>query len=264
MTMPSVNSFSYTRLSLLCRHSFIINKRIILVSLAGVTGAMILALFFLQTITGFRNWDHAEFLFTFIVLFILLGIIYGSSSFPAFRSKEKSLDYLMLPANPVDKFIFEFIVRIAAFIIVMPLLYWIAANIEAYIAHSLRPILPVSGFSFSKGISVIMHGNSVWHGIFFSQIMIFFLVSAFTGAAFFTSLPLIKNLFTLTLVFSAYSLYTYSIFRGFGLDHIDPAIKRVFFIHTKNQAYAFFSVAILVINMTLIVVSWFRLKEKEV
>jgi hypothetical protein len=229
-----------------------------------VTGAMILAIFFLQTVIGFRNWDHAEFIITFIVLFILLGIIYASYSFPAFRSKEKSVDYLMLPANPVDKFIFEFIVRIAAFVIVMPLLYWIAANIEASIAHSLKPILPVSGFSFSKGITGIFHGKSIgWQGLIFSQIMLFFLVSSFTGAAYFTSLPLIKNLFTLTVIFSAYSLYTYLIFRGFGLDHFDPVIKRVLFIHTKNQAYAFFSIAMLVINMTLVAVSWFRLKEKE-
>jgi hypothetical protein len=79
----------------------------------------------------------------------------------------------------------------------------------------------------------------------------------------FSRSPIIKTLFAFSMIFAAYSLYTFLLYKGLNLENMEPENERVLFIHNEEQAIAFFALATIVVNMSLIAMSWFRLKEKE-
>lgn len=259
------NSFSLGRFMMIFKQSLRINKKMVSLSIAGVAGTTFVVLLLLQSFSGFRNWHQEEYLITFIVLFILLGTVYAGLSFPAFRSKERSVEYLMLPASTLEKFGFEFITRIVTFIFVMPVIFWIAANLEATIVHNYKPSLPDSSFSFSQGWIDITNNIKIngWKKFQIFQGGLFLLIAAFSGATHFSKSPLIKTLFSISIIFAALALYTYFLFKGLDIENLDPVNERVLFIHNERQAVAFFSISTLVVNISLIAISWFRLKEKE-
>jgi hypothetical protein len=261
----SDNSFSDKRFLLLAKQALRLNKKLIGAALAGVASTIFVALLLFQALSNFRNWQQAEYFVTFIIFFLLLGIIYACLSFPAFRSKARSIDFLMLPASTLEKFIFEFIVRIFAFVVLMPVIFWIVANLEAAIVHHYVPKLPDSDFSFSEGWADLTNNIRIsgWQKFMIIQACLLVLIGAFTGSVHFSRSPLIKTLFAFSLVLVAYILYAYLLFKGLDLENFVPENERVLFIHNEEQANAFFALAALIVNMSLIAMSWSRLKEKE-
>ena len=119
--MQTNNLFTLQRFVLLCKQSFIINRKLIAISIAGFAGTLFLALIFFQFTAHFSYWNNKRYEAIFIFLFLSLGIIFSGLSFPAFRSKEKTMAYLMLPASASEKFVFELLTRIVLFLLVMPL-----------------------------------------------------------------------------------------------------------------------------------------------
>src|SRR5690242_12789056 len=97
--MKTNNIFSFRRFWLLCRQSLIINKKIMGMALIGLIGLSIAILLFIQANSSLKSWDIKSYIVLFLFPFFILGIIYTSLSFPAFRSKEKSMTYLTLPAS---------------------------------------------------------------------------------------------------------------------------------------------------------------------
>lgn len=261
----SDNSFSNKRFLKLFKQALILNKKIIGITLAGVAGTLFAALLLFQFMSAFRNWHQAEYFVTFIVFFLLLGAFYACLSFPAFRSRPGSIDFLMLPASTLEKFVFEFIVRIVVFIVLMPFIFWIVANLEGAIVHHYVQKLPVTHFSFSEGWADLTNNvrHSGWEKLMIFQACLLLLIGSFTGSLHFTRSPLLKTLFAFSLVFVTYALYSYLLFKGLGIENIKPENDRILFIHNKKQATVFFALAETVINLSLIAMSWFRLKEKE-
>src|ERR1035437_9821674 len=94
--MQTNNQFTIQPFVLLGKQSFIINKKMIGISLVGFIGILFLTLLFFQSVKHFVNWDQKSYEVTFVSFFFPLGIIFSGLSFPAFRSKEKSMTYLML------------------------------------------------------------------------------------------------------------------------------------------------------------------------
>lgn len=250
---------------MLLRSSLLINKRLILISLAGVAGTLFILLLLLQMMDGYRDWAQQEFLVTFLVLFCLLGAVYTSLSFPAFRSGVRSVNYLMLPASTLEKFIFEFVTRIAAFIVIMPILFWLVANIEARIVYHFKPMLGAQYFSFREGINDFINSDMQIGWAFLLALQCFFLVftSTFAGAAYFTRSPLIKTLFTFSLITGLYLLYIWALIKGLGITQYTPVNNRVLFMHNKEQYQAFFALGVSLVNLALLTIAWFFLKEKE-
>jgi len=151
--MQTKNSFSFRRFIMLIKLSLRVNKKLLLISLAGVTGTLFIGLFLLQAMVNFEYWGQGEYMTTFFFIFLILGFIYTSQSFPSFRSKTKSLSYLMLPVSNSEKYVFELLTRIIAFVVLMPVLYWIVSNIEGRIVHHYAPAMINYKFSFLDTIS---------------------------------------------------------------------------------------------------------------
>lgn len=261
--MQTKNNFSFQRFLLLIRLSLRVNKKILMIYTAGLAGMLFLALLFFQSTVNFQYWDQENNMITFIFLFLSLGLLYTSKSFPAFRSTTKSLAYLTLPATNSEKYVFEFLTRIVAYIVLMPLIFWLVANIEGTIVHHFVPQLVNYRFSFLDNISKFMESSKTgfWGLIGISQPMLFVFTAAFAGASYFSKSPLIRTLFTFSTVVAGYFFLSYLLYHGFNLKEHHPSDHILFL--TKDRLVIFFSIAGLLINLTLLVISWFRLKEKE-
>jgi len=264
--METNHSFSIQRFFLLCKQSLIINKKLIGISIAGFAGTLFIALIIFQYNSPYRNWQIEKYMATFAFLFFPLGIIFSSLSFPAFRSKEKSMAYLMLPTSASEKYVFELVTRIILFVLVMPLLFWIVANLEGAVVHSYRPELVNYKFSFVEGWSEMTKNEKLGAWAIFAMVQgcFFVFISAFTGASHFAKSPLLKSLFTLSLIVASYSLFTFLLVKGLNLEKYKPSNDRVLFMSNKQDAIVFLAIGATVINLSLLAIAWFRLKEKEV
>ena len=59
-------------------------------------------------------------------------------------------------------------------------------------------------------------------------------------------------------------LYTYLLFKGMNIKGYVLDNDRLLFIHNKNEAMVFISLAITLVNLCLLAIAYFRLKEREV
>ena len=261
--METNNSFSFQRFTMLCKQSFIINKKLIGISLGSFSGMLFLILLGNQSGAHFNQWENHDYLGTFVFLFFVLGIIYTSLSFPAFRSKEKSMAYLMLPASAPEKFLFEFVNRIIVFILLMPLLFWLIANLEGSVVHYFVPELKNYTFSFGEAFSEISKQPefNFWAKFAIIQGVLFVFITSFTGASYFSKSPLLKTMFAFSLIIAVYGFYVYLLIKGFDLQGI--RVENNFFIKDKDEAIVYMAIGATAINLCLLAMAWFKLKEKE-
>lgn len=260
--MQTNNLFTFQRFAMLCKQSLIINKKLIAISLSGFTGILFIALIVLQSAASFENWENHDYMVTFVFLFFQLGIIYSGLSFPAFRSKEKCMAYLMLPATASEKFVFEFLSRIVLYILLMPLLFWIIANLEGAVVHYFIPEMTNYTFSFI-GLNKTHIENEGWISYAIVQGMLFVFISCFTGASHFTKSPLVKTLFTFPVLIAGFGLFIFLLIKGLNLEGIHVENNRMFFIKNERDGMVFLAILATMINLSLLAIAWFRLKEKE-
>jgi hypothetical protein len=263
--METNNIFSFQRFMMLVRQSVRVNKNLIGISLAGVTGTMFFSLVLFQKANGFQSWGNDGYFGTFVFFFFLLGIIFSSISFPAFRSKEKSMSYLLLPASTAEKFAFEFLTRIVAFIFFMPLLFWLVANLEGAIVHYFVPKFINYKFSFGQVWAQIINRErpNEWDRFAIIQVCLFCFIAVFTGASHFSKSPLIKTLFTFSIICCGYAFLAYILFKGLGIKEYQPSNDSILFINSYRTVN-FLAITTTAVNLVLLAVAWFRLKEKEV
>lgn len=112
----------------------------------------ILDLFFIESVSTFKVLENndreyfyrkSEYKSLFLVTFLIALFLVVSSSFPAFRKKESTSAYLLLPASALEKFLVQFIIRILLFSIVFIVVFWADFKL-ASIAYNL--------FDFKKDI----------------------------------------------------------------------------------------------------------------
>jgi len=263
--MQTNTLFSFQRFLLLGKQTFIINKKMIGISLAGFAGLMFFVLFTVQSAANFQNWDNHDAMVTFFFLFLQFGFIYNCLSFPSFRTKEKSMAYLMLPATVSEKFTFELLTRIVLYILLMPLLFWMVANLEGVIIHYFIPDLQNYKFSFIAFVSDMIRENKMTGWVTFAilQGILFVFIASFTGASHFSKSPLLKTGFAFTLIIAGYGLYSFLLVKGLNLEAFHPANNRVLFIKNEVDGIAALSVGAAIINLCLITMAYYKLKERE-
>lgn len=263
--MLTNNSFSFQRLMLLFRQKLIINKRRFLLGLLAFSGGLFILFVFSQSAKNFSKWSNTDYLNTFIPTFISLGIAYSAFSFPYFRLKEKSNTYLMLPATNGEKFVFELLSRIVAFIILMPLIFWIVANLEGAIVHSFFPELINYKFSYYDGLLVIVKDGKFefWALILTIQGILFGFIALFTGASHFSKSPLSKTLLTFSIVVMGYSLFASLLNKSLNLEGLHPVGKNLVFFKDGETAIKLMGIGMVIVNVSLLAIAWFSLKERE-
>jgi hypothetical protein len=264
--MQQNNTFSFNRMYLLYKQAFIENKKELLIYIGGLSGGILLvtSFFILVLDTNMlawpEKWRNDEYILVFMFMFVGLGILYNSMAFPCFRSKERSLTYLMLPASRPEKFIFEFANRLLFYIVGFPLLAWVLMNSLGYVIHGLEP-----GFvNYKFDLNPIFNKFQGWEKAlaFFAGLLMFTI--AFTGASHFQKKALIKTLLVLAVTLGVFFLYGLLLFKAFNLEMYRPIGDRITFISSQEEVIKSLCLAAIATNLILLTVSYFKLKEKEV
>lgn len=190
----SNNIFSWKRFQLLFKQHFIHNSQFLLLSTGAYIGVIFIVLSLFQAGDNLEP-HHLDSFQGFLVVFVsVFGILYVGHSFPAFRSKESTISYLMMPASALEKFVFELVSRIGIILITLPLLYWATFNLQGYFFTIFTDMVfePI-GVQYLVRLEVPPDSQFLIYSMISGGIFLA-LSLAFTGAAMFTKQPLVKSL----------------------------------------------------------------------
>ena len=263
----SINSiFKRSRFLLLFKQAAIHNNKMMLYSAVGFCGVVFLILLFSQMGNDYAP-HNVEMFLGFLTGFVtVFGILYAGYSFPAFRNKETSISYLTLPASAFEKFLFEFTSRILIMLIVLPFLFWFTFNIEGYVFTLFTSIgFDPVGFSDLLESPPMEADIPSWAYILMTSSAFLVFVLAFTGAAMYSKQPLVKTLFSIAVVIAFFVTYAYIVIEPLGLSNyfVDNA-EMWLAPQSESGALKFASFLVIVANITMLSVTYFKLKEKEV
>ena len=246
----------------------------ILLGLIVGFGICFLTIAFLQFV-GVNNQSHnQQFLIIGIFSYALLGGIYISSAFSAFRNKEKAQAYLMIPCSTLEKFLVEFIFYPLLYLLLFPILYLVAYQLSTsfifmikldFIPFDLigesRKLLGIEGFHFENEVKIWI----LWVSASFSIAMAFFL-----GASSFKKFVMLKTLLGLVLYFGFCIWLFYYLISELGWGNYVLSSKECYLTPFGTDSgnpqtiIAFFSIWILCWGIVFSIISFLKLREKEV
>ncbi len=261
----SNNIFSGKRFLLLFKQHFIHNNKLLLYSIVAYVGVVFLILSIGQLGNDLQPHDLENFRGFLLAFVAIFGILYVGYSFPAFRSKENTINYLMVPGSVPEKFLIEFISRVGIIFILLPVLFWITFHLQGYfftlfMDFTFNPI----NISFLTNVDVPQIESWFWLStLIISAVMLGF-VLPFTGAAMFTKQPLVKTLFSVAVIVIFYSTIIYIIVEPLGLSKYNPNDSMWLIPINEAEAFRFFACALVIANMVMLFVAYRKLKEKEV
>lgn len=258
----STNIFSGKRFQLLVKQHFIHNAQFLLLSIGAYVGVIFIVLSLVQvgnSLEPHRLEIFQAFLIGFVTVF---GILYVGHSFPAFRSKESTISYLMLPASVLEKFLFEFFSRIGIILLTLPLLFWITFHLQGYFfALFTDQIFKSVGLQHLVKIDDDVPALIYW---LTSGGVLFALSLAFTGAAMFMKQPLVKSLFAVAMIVMFFGGYSYIIVEYVGVGRYNPPDTLLLVPTEEETAITFFTIAFFAASAVMLFVAYCKLKEREV
>lgn len=261
----SNNIFSSKRFSLLCRQHVIHNSEFLILSSVAYIGVIFIVLSLAQAGNNFHAHDLDTFQGFLLGFFAVFGVLYAGHSFPAFRNKESTINYLMVPASALEKFVFELVNRIGLTVLVLPLLYWVTFNLQGYffnifIDEVFRPI----GVQYLIKIDFPDPEYPMLIFTVISAVVMVALALAFTGAAIFNKQPLVKSLFAVAVIVMAFVGYSYIVIEHVGVGRYNPPDTMVLLPMSEVEVLQSIILALVITTVVMLFVAFRKLKEREV
>lgn len=258
----SNNIFCWKRFQLLFKQHFIHNAQFLLLSTGAYIGVIFIVLSIVQVGNELRPHNLEIFQGFLIVLVTVFGVLYVGHSFPAFRSKESTIHYLMMPASALEKFIFEFVTRIGIIILMLPLLYWATFHLQGYFFTIFSEVMfePI-------GVQHLVKIDDDVPALIYSLVtggVLFALSLAFTGSAMFTKQPLVKSLFAVATVVVFFAGYSYIVIAHLGVGRYNPPERMVLVPLQEDNVLTAVTVALFAATVVMLFVAFRKLKEREV
>ena len=232
--------------ALLSKQFFRLNGKIVLISVGGLIGGIFLLLLFIQRLTEFAAWNYEQFMYVFMGLFMVIAIIFAGSSFPGLRARDKRNYYLMIPISISEKFLFELLLRVVLFAVLLPVIYWTVFHAEAYLVHLFNPDFTFNAFSFTEGFRLPSQFENIMMMVFVIGLGMLFLTVPFFGSTVFMKHQIIK---TAACAFGVLLIF-FGLFNGFIQRNLGPHSLWVF------------NCFILLLNLILVVLAYFNLKTQ--
>ena len=263
--MSAKDTFNISRFSLLVRQYFIHNNRIMLYSVIGYCGVVFLVLSMVQLEDSAARPLDVEYFIAFLTASVaVIGILFTGHSFQAFRASQTTANYLTIPASTLEKFLFELFYRFGSTLIILPLLFWVTFHSQGYFFQLFieSKFIPVS---FTEVVQDLVSeaDNAYWIITFIAALSMFALSIAFTGAAHFSKQPLVKTLFSVTVIILFFVVFIYVVFEQLGLESYRLNESLWLLPSTDTSAFRSFSIAAILGTLLMLSVSFLKLKEKE-
>lgn len=265
--MKTNQIFSLNRFGRYAKCTFISNYRQTLLFWGAIIFIIIaISMFVMRSVHSgwnMRGWEPI-----FILGFYFAGAIYAGFAFPGFRSKERTQTELLIPVTNLERLIYEFFVKVIAFIILYPIVFYISSSVAVGIINTFHlntvnaTLNDISTFPF-KTISLASLIKPMPPGVFtmICMLSVAVLTIAYAGAATFRKLPFIKTVvFTGSVLLSGIA-YISLISKRFSLENSWPN----FFAHrfTEKQGFLIGTLVFAFITLVALVYTYFKLKEKE-
>lgn len=254
------------RLMLLFRQQFIHYSRLLLLASIAYVGIVFIVLALTQIGNNLKYHNSDIFLGWLSGSIILFGLLLAGHSFPAFRNKENTINYLTIPASALEKFVVEFISRIGIIFIIMPVLYWITFHMEGFFFSIFLPTgyEPVNLYENSLQVEILGKQNLAWRSLAILSMIFLTFSMVFAGSSMFSKQPLIKTLFSVVIIFMVFIGYTYVVVEHLGVGAYQPPENPWLFPINEFGATRFFTLIGLSFSAVLLFVSYRKLKEREV
>lgn len=261
--MEISNNLSVNRMALLYKQAFFISGKQMLI-IFGSTVGIIAGFHTFIHLVNYRHLantiDDQYHLGVFLFAFIGGSLIWCGQAFPAFRSKEKSMEYLMTPSSTLEKFLFEFINRVIIYIILFPIIYWIITNTITSIFHAFNSAYMDYKFEFGA----LLPGWEAKEMTLALSLAFLIFTIPFTGATYFNKMPLLKTILTVFFLVGFYFGLGFLIVLGLNLEEYRPAEGGILFMKNEADIKLAGIMAAILANLTLLTISYFKVKEKEV
>jgi hypothetical protein len=258
--------FSFHRMYQLAKHHYITGKKSALLKIAGFCISIVLVLFISQAVgNNYLNWSDGKYQGIFSFFYIFGGILYFASSFKWLRTKESRFYYFMVPATTFEKYLFEFLNKIVAYIVLVPFIYWFLANLEGTIFHLFCPGFTnfqcaLSGLVFNIDFSEMAINSALFIGI--NSFLLVALVP-FVGVTFFKKSPFPKVLLSLVVILISVIIYVIILFKIFGFRYFsDSTLEYIIPQHFSKILTA--NIFLTLTNLTVLFMGFYNIKEKEV
>lgn len=259
------NTFDIRRFVLLWKQHFIQNTQFLFLAGVAYVGVIFIVLSMAQIGNDLNPHDAQNFT-GFLLAFIgIFGVLYVGYSFPAFRTKEKTINFLMVPGSTLEKFLFELISRIGIIFILLPVLFWLTFHMQGYfLTLFTEKVFEPVGFEFIDAIQLVNVHDSGWLPTMIISGFLLAFVLAFTGATMFVKQPLVKTLFAVALIITFYTSIAYIMIVPLGFREYNPPETMWLFPNHEAAAFRYVSVALIISILVMLFVSYRKLKEKEV
>lgn len=262
----SNNIFSRKRFLLLFKQHFIHNAQFLWLSTGAYIGVIFIVLSIVQMGNNLRPHEEDSFQGFLVGFVTVFGILYVGHSFPAFRSKESTIGYLMMPASALEKFLFELAIRIGLVLLALPLLYWVIFHVQGYFftiftGEVFEPI----GLQYlvKLGKRPVEHMFLIYSLITGGVLLALSL--AFTGSAMFTKQPLVKSLFAVAMVVMFFVGYSYIVLEHLGVGQYNPPEGSMLLAPSgEESALRAVTIAFFTGTAVMLFVAFRKLKEREV
>lgn len=258
----SNNRFSLKRFQLLFKQHFIHNSQFLLLATGAYVGVIFIVLSIAQIGNDFEPHGVSHFQDLMAVFVTVFSVLYVGHSFPAFRSKESTISYLMIPASALEKFVFEFVSRVGLILLTLPLLFWITFNLQGYFFT-----IFIDQVFESVGVQYLVKIDNNVPVLIYCLVtggVLFGLSLAFTGAAMFDKQPLVKSLFAVAMVVMFFGGYSYIVVEHVGVGRYNPPDTMLLIPMDEVQALTFFTVVLFAATAVMLFVAYCKLKEREV
>lgn len=205
-----------------------------------------------------HEWIPALIFSSLVALLPLIG-----HAFHPFRKKDATQAMLLIPASHLEKYTYEFILKIIIVPTLFILLFPIISNTVVDILQYFKPNRKFVEFTYSIVFEPMKGSKEPFYLIIY---LISFIVSfSFAGSIVFRKYPLVKTAIFLGIVVLIIIGYVYLVDEILNIERgINYAMSMVFDNNISSQR-GFYIIQVLGIISTLTALSYgfFKLKEKE-
>ena len=258
----STLSFSLARFYRLLRANLLENYKTLAMMLGGLFLALVFVMYLIQLSDNMDSWDNQHYMTYFIISFLITGLLYSGHAFPAFRNKEKTIHYLTLPASGTEKFAVEVVARLLSFLILYPIIFWLAVTFESSLMEKIYARYEFIPFAYQAGINdFFRNAEPIMKTLFFMG-LIGLLITAFTGASSFKRFPFVKSVLIFGLLFGFFMTLIWYLLDVMDLRNYHK--ETVLFISSDIELARSMVIGLAIAMTGLLSAAYFKLKEKEV
>jgi hypothetical protein len=172
-----MKNLNLNRLFLLIKKEYIENIKLVLIGYIAVIG-FIFAILLLNSIYDGELWLYFNGIYNSTI--VLVGIVFAGISFADFRTKERAISYLTLPATHLEKILSQILLSTFGFVISYTLVFYLS-YLMFYVIGKMFFTFPIGGFNpFTldtyNAISALIIIQSLYlaGASFFKKIPVFF------------------------------------------------------------------------------------------